>query len=100
MTWSGTAHQRTESFSSDRYSPHNVPDWPSAVSFTSRTTFPPVKKLPKAQKRRVLVTGGAGFVGSHLVDRLMFLGHDVVVLDNFFSGSKSTLSHWVCVRVL
>ncbi|BGP30117.1 hypothetical protein JCM10296v2_001869 [Rhodotorula toruloides] len=95
MTWSGTAHQRTESFSSDRYSPHNVPDWPSAVSFTTRTTFPPVKKLPKAQKRRVLVTGGAGFVGSHLVDRLMFLGHDVVVLDNFFSGSKSTLSHWV-----
>ena len=46
---------------------------------------------------KILITGGAGFVGSHLVDRLMFLGHDVVVLDSFFSGNKTTLSHWVCV---
>ena len=45
--------------------------------------------------RRVLVTGGAGFVGSHLVDRLMLLGHEVTVLDNFFTGSKTGLSHWV-----
>ncbi|GAA5877361.1 hypothetical protein JCM3774_003572, partial [Rhodotorula dairenensis] len=88
-------HRRSESLSSDRFSPHAVNDWPAAVAFTSRTTYPPVRKLPRAAKKRILVTGGAGFVGSHLVDRLMFLGHDVVVLDNFFSGSKSTLSHWV-----
>ncbi|GAA5888138.1 hypothetical protein JCM6882_000293 [Rhodosporidiobolus microsporus] len=89
------AHSRTTSISSERYAPQHVPNWPSAVAFTSRTTFPPVKKLPRGQKKRILVTGGAGFVGAHLVDRLLFLGHDVVVLDNFFSGSKSTLSHWV-----
>ncbi|KWU44936.1 UDP-xylose synthase [Rhodotorula sp. JG-1b] len=88
-------HRRSDSLSSDRFSPQAVHDWPAAVAFTSRTTYPPVRKLARAQKKRILVTGGAGFVGSHLVDRLMFLGHDVVVLDNFFSGSKSTLSHWV-----
>ncbi|CEQ39919.1 SPOSA6832_01486 [Sporobolomyces salmonicolor] len=88
-------HSRQASISSDRYSPHRVVDWPRSVSFTTRTTFPPVKKLSRQARKRILVTGGAGFVGSHLVDRLMFLGHDVVVLDNFFSGSKTTLAHWV-----
>ncbi|GAA5954461.1 hypothetical protein JCM3765_004464 [Sporobolomyces pararoseus] len=87
-------HSREASVSSN-YAPHQVADWPRAVSFTTRTTFPPVKKLSRQARRRILVTGGAGFVGSHLVDRLMFMGHDVVVLDNFFSGSKSTLAHWV-----
>lgn len=87
-------HSREASISSN-FAPHQVADWPRAVSFTTRTTFPPVKKLSRQARRRILVTGGAGFVGSHLVDRLMFMGHDVVVLDNFFSGSKSTLAHWV-----
>lgn len=41
--------------------------------------------------RRFVVTGGAGFVGSHLVDRLMLLGHEVTVLDNFFTGSRTTV---------
>lgn len=40
------------------------------------------------------VTGGAGFVGSHLVDRLMMMGHEVIVVDNFFTGRKSNLEHW------
>lgn len=57
--------------------------------------FPPVKLLPNAERKRILVTGGAGFVGSHLVDRLMLLGHEVTVLDNFFTGSRTTVSHWV-----
>ncbi|KAI5477833.1 dTDP-glucose 4,6-dehydratase [Pseudohyphozyma bogoriensis] len=69
--------------------------WPRSISFTSTSTYPPVKKLSAKERKRVLVTGGAGFVGSHLVDRLMFCGHDVVVLDNFFSGSKTAISHWV-----
>jgi len=41
---------------------------------------------------KVLVTGGAGFIGSHLVDRLVHTGHDVIVLDNFSTGKKSNLS--------
>jgi UDP-glucuronate decarboxylase len=66
-----------------------------SISYTTLSRFPPVKLLPQAGRKRVLVTGGAGFVGSHLVDRLMLLGHDVTVLDNFFTGSKTSVSHWV-----
>jgi UDP-glucuronate decarboxylase len=40
---------------------------------------------------RVLVTGGAGFIGSHLVDRLMTNGFDVIVLDNFYSGKLDNI---------
>ncbi|HEY5230256.1 MAG TPA: UDP-glucuronic acid decarboxylase family protein [Galbitalea sp.] len=43
-------------------------------------------------QRRVLVTGGAGFIGSHLTRRLMSLGHDVLVVDNFYSGSRSNVA--------
>ncbi|GJE84755.1 UDP-glucuronic acid decarboxylase [Phanerochaete sordida] len=66
-----------------------------SISYTTLSRFPPVKLLPPSSRKRVLVTGGAGFVGSHLVDRLMVLGHEVTVLDNFFTGSKTTVSHWV-----
>lgn len=66
-----------------------------SISYTTLSRFPPVKLLAPSQKKRILVTGGAGFVGSHLVDRLMVLGHDVTVLDNFFTGSKTTVSHWI-----
>ncbi|XP_031338349.1 UDP-glucuronic acid decarboxylase 1-like isoform X2 [Photinus pyralis] len=38
------------------------------------------------KKKRILITGGAGFVGSHLVDTLMLQGHEVIVADNFFTG--------------
>ena len=43
--------------------------------------------------KRVLVTGGAGFVGSHLCDRLIKEGNHVICLDNFFTGSKENISH-------
>jgi UDP-glucuronate decarboxylase len=42
---------------------------------------------------RILVTGGAGFIGSHLCDTLLDKGHDVIALDNFFSGDKRNLFH-------
>jgi UDP-glucuronate decarboxylase len=42
---------------------------------------------------RTLITGGAGFIGSHLCDRLLADGHDVICLDNFFTGSKDNIKH-------
>ena len=42
---------------------------------------------------RILVTGGAGFLGSHLCEKLVNLGHDVICLDNFYTGSKSNVAH-------
>jgi UDP-glucuronate decarboxylase len=44
-------------------------------------------------RRRVLVTGGAGFLGSHLCDRLIAQGHEVLCVDNFFTGSKRNIAH-------
>ncbi len=43
--------------------------------------------------KRVLITGGAGFIGSHLCERLLAEGHEVVCLDNFFTGSKNNIRH-------
>jgi UDP-glucuronate decarboxylase len=43
--------------------------------------------------KSVLVTGGAGFLGSHLCDRLIAAGHEVVCVDNFFTGSKQNIEH-------
>ncbi|CAL9136646.1 unnamed protein product [Musa textilis] len=53
-------------------------------------------KVPLGLKRkglRIVVTGGAGFVGSHLVDRLMARGDSVIVVDNFFTGRKQNVMH-------
>ena len=44
---------------------------------------------------KVLVTGGAGFLGSHLCDRLIKDGHDVLCVDNFFTGSKTNIAHLI-----
>ncbi|GAB6019070.1 UDP-glucuronic acid decarboxylase 1 [Chamberlinius hualienensis] len=57
--------------------------------------YPQVKFLTYKDRKRILVTGGAGFVGSHLVDRLMLQGHEVTVADNFFTGRKRNIEHWV-----
>jgi UDP-glucuronate decarboxylase len=45
--------------------------------------------------KRILVTGGAGFIGSHLCERLVNEGHDVICLDNFYSGSKENVWHLI-----
>ncbi|HEX9877365.1 MAG TPA: UDP-glucuronic acid decarboxylase family protein [Gammaproteobacteria bacterium] len=45
------------------------------------------------ESRQIAVTGGAGFLGSHLCDRLISAGADVICLDNFFTGNKSNLAH-------
>ena len=44
-------------------------------------------------KMRVLVAGGAGFLGSHLCDRLIAAGHDVICLDNYFTGTRRNIAH-------
>ncbi len=43
--------------------------------------------------KRILVTGGAGFIGSHLCERLLKEGNDVICLDNYFTGSKENIAH-------
>ncbi len=45
--------------------------------------------------KRILVTGGAGFIGSHLCERLLREGNDVICLDNFFTGSKDNIRHLI-----
>lgn len=45
--------------------------------------------------KRILVTGGAGFIGSHLCERLLTEGHEVICLDNFYSGSKQKIRHLI-----
>ena len=54
-----------------------------------------LKQLFDAEKtmKRILVTGGAGFIGSHLCERLLQNGHDVICLDNYVTGNKSNIRH-------
>lgn len=81
------------------YLPKETPDRKlledGTVQYTMQRSYPPVRQLSPAQRERILVTGGAGFVGSHLVDRLMWMGHEVIVLDNFFTGTKRNVQHWI-----
>lgn len=49
--------------------------------------------MNRYSRKRILVTGGAGFLGSHLCDRLLQEGHEVLCLDNFFTGSKENIAH-------
>jgi UDP-glucuronate decarboxylase len=46
-----------------------------------------------AVRKRILVTGGAGFLGSHLIDRLLDAGHDVLCVDNYFTGTRDNIAH-------
>jgi len=57
--------------------------------------FPEIKFRTYKDRKRILVTGGAGFVGSHLVDTLMMDGHQVFVADNYFTGSRRNIEQWI-----
>ncbi len=52
-----------------------------------------MKQVNLRQSKRVLVTGGSGFLGSHLCEQLLNDGHEVICLDNYFTGSKENLNH-------
>jgi UDP-glucuronate decarboxylase len=47
------------------------------------------------ERKSILVTGGAGFLGSHLCDRMIAAGHDVICVDNFFTGAKRNVDHLI-----
>lgn len=66
-----------------------------ALQSNTPRKYPKVKYLNYKNRKRILITGGAGFVGSHLVDNLMLAGHEVIVVDNFFTGRKRNVAHWL-----
>ena len=45
----------------------------------------------QGRRKRVLVTGGSGFIGSHLCERLLAVGHEVISVDNYFTGAKANI---------
>ena len=55
----------------------------------------PLSSVASFRPRRVMVTGGAGFIGSHLTRRLLEAGHEVLVVDNFYSGTRSNVEDLV-----
>ncbi|XP_064394685.1 UDP-glucuronic acid decarboxylase 1-like isoform X2 [Halichondria panicea] len=67
----------------------------SRSALSDQKSYPSVKRLVESDRKRILVTGGSGFVGSHLVDRLLLDGHEVYAVDNFFTGRKRNLEHWI-----
>jgi Nucleoside-diphosphate-sugar epimerases len=65
----------------------------STIYFVFLPTYTIFATIKKQDMNRVLVTGGAGFIGSHLCDRLIKDGCDVICLDNYFTGSKDNIRH-------
>ncbi|EFP01102.1 CRE-SQV-1 protein [Caenorhabditis remanei] len=68
---------------------------PLPTTFFFRKSFPSVRYRNEETRKRILITGGAGFVGSHLVDKLMLDGHEIIALDNYFTGRKKNIEHWI-----
>uniref|UniRef100_A0AAZ3RZU0 NAD-dependent epimerase/dehydratase domain-containing protein n=2 Tax=Oncorhynchus tshawytscha TaxID=74940 RepID=A0AAZ3RZU0_ONCTS len=69
--------------------------WGTYTNMGFSQKYPPVKILSEKDWKRILITGGACFVGSQLTDKLMMDGHDVTAVDNFFTGRKRNMEHWI-----
>src|SRR6266568_2228778 len=67
-----------------------MPAWPRCANKSDDQG-----SLPMHLETRVLVTGGAGFLGSHLCERLLADGGNVICVDNFFTGAKRNIDHLV-----
>lgn len=65
---------------------------PRPIAYSPRRpTLNQSSNLPTPTRKRILVTGGAGFLGSHLCEKLIARGHDVLCVDNFYTGSKDNV---------
>ncbi|CAN0885631.1 UDP-glucuronic acid decarboxylase 4, partial [Linum grandiflorum] len=87
-------HEQITATTSRSQSHHNRHS--AALAAVESGGFGIAGRIPLGLKRkpmRIVVTGGAGFVGSHLVDRLMERGDSVIVVDNFFTGRKENVMH-------
>jgi UDP-glucuronate decarboxylase len=65
---------------------------PAQARLSATAGIPQVARLYDSRKR-ILVTGGAGFLGSHLIDRLLAQGHEILCADNLFTGTKRNIDH-------
>lgn len=95
---SSSSSSSSSSFSSVSYDPVPISyfERESSTYQQRAAAVHSVGKIPLGIKRkglRIVVTGGAGFVGSHLVDRLIARGDSVIVVDNFFTGRKENVMH-------
>ncbi|KAE8690515.1 UDP-glucuronic acid decarboxylase 4 [Hibiscus syriacus] len=87
----GPSENHPRSFSKDDVVTHT-----RDFSFSTRPIHGKVGRVPvgiSRRRMRIVVTGGAGFVGSHLVDKLIGRGDEVIVIDNFFTGRKENVVH-------
>src|SRR5213594_3041370 len=65
--------------------------WSEASGSPGFRAKPTLHDSPMSKRKTILVTGGAGFIGSHLCERLLAGRHDVICADNFFTGSKENI---------
>ncbi|KAJ6334482.1 hypothetical protein OIU76_008057 [Salix suchowensis] len=86
FSFSHFSHELTTPMRYKYYEPHQV-------GFQSANSGGKIPLGLKSKTLRIVVTGGAGFVGSHLVDRLIARGDSVIVVDNFFTGRKENVMH-------